>query len=168
VGRAGRARKRTAAIPRAARCAALGVACVLLASGCSGPAGPYRPEGAAVDPCAEKLHDISGRLLLYFAEKQQLPAALDDLPGGSGVSAAVCPVSGGAYVYDREGLRLPGRSGRLIVYDAAPVHGGMRWGVVIGPEGGKGRPLVARVILIPESVVQKALAAERASIKPAE
>jgi len=158
VGRAGRARRRIAAIPRAARCVALGAACVLLATGCSMPAASYRPGGGTVDPCAEKLHDISGRLLLYFAANHRLPVLLDDLPGVGGVSAAVCPVSGRAYVYDREGLQLPGRSGRLIVYDAAPVHGGMRWGIVIGPEGGKGRPLVAKVILIPEPVVQKALA----------
>ena len=144
---------------------ALGAACVLLATGCSVPAGPSRPGGGAVDPCAEKLHDISGRLLLYFEANHRFPVLLDDLPGVSGASAAVCPVSGRAYVYDREGLRLPGRAGRLIVYDAVPVHGGMRWGIVIAPEVGQGQPLVAEVILIPESVVQKALVGREAQYR---
>jgi len=130
------------------------------AAGCQGfeaapPAAP-RPS-VRVDPCAERLHDICGQLLLYYAGNKRLPRTLAELTttGSQHVRPLVCPVSGKPYVYNPDGLRLPGRPGRLVLYDAAASHSGMRWGIFVSdPEGD--RPFTARVILLPQESLSSA------------
>lgn len=108
--------------------------------------------GDALDPCADRLHDLCQELLIYYTKHRELPASLAQLSkaSGSGAAPISCPVSQKAYVYDPEGMAVPNWSGRLIVYDATPVHSGKRWGILTEAFG-PGQPLVLRVLQQPES-----------------
>lgn len=103
------------------------------------------------DPCAQRLHDLSGRLLLYYSQRARLPASLDALPplDPADPTPAVCPVSGLAYVYAPAGVRVPDYPGRLVLYDAQPSHAGMRWGVFVDTATAGGH-LTARVLPVAE------------------
>jgi len=111
---------------------------------------------ANLDPCADRLHDISGRLLLYYSVRRQLPQRLADLSETSRAETLqlTCPVSGKPYVYTPEGLVVSGWPGRLIVHDAQPCHTGLCWGILA--EAAKpGQPLVLRVTRLPETAITK-------------
>ncbi len=131
---------------------ACGMVLAVLAAGCQAPA--VRQPSTVIDPCAERLHDVCGRLLLYCSVNGGLPETLDRLNRvDSGAPLAlVCPVSEKPYVYRREGLSVPGRAGLLVLFDADPVHGGLRWGIFVEP-GAAGGPLAGRVLPVPESAV---------------
>lgn len=134
------------------------VSAVWLASGCvATKPSAGRPKAAddiALDPCAARLHDLSGRLLLYYAANRRLPKRLAALPAPH--SPLVCPVSGKPYIYDPEGLVLPERPGRLVLYDPAPSHLGGRWGITL-IKSAPGAPLTTRVIWVKEAVLRSAL-----------
>ncbi len=126
--------------------------------GCQIPA-PAIPESSSVtEPCADRLHDICCHLLLYHSLSKRLPQTLEGLPAVTGpgeVPPLICPVSGQPYLYRPEGLQLPGGPGRLVLYDAAPAHSGMRWGILIAEPKGDG-PLATRVLLLPDELVRAA------------
>jgi len=132
---------------------ALGLALAAAVCGCRTATPEVRKPSTEIDPCAERLHEVCGCLLLYYATHKGLPENLADLQGVTAgpLPPLVCPVSGKAYIYNRDGLEAPGRPGRLVLYDAAPTHDGMRW-AVSAEVSGTNRPLTARVILMPESV----------------
>lgn len=149
-----------------------GLLLLLLTAACHQPNGPpaernaagSTPAGAAVtntDPCAMRLHDICGPLLMYYAARRELPARLEDLsrvPGFGNVRDFTCPASGRPYIYNRIGLIEPKLKSRVILYDAAPSHANMRWGVsVIEPAGDA--PLITKVIAVPESIFAQGAAA---------
>jgi len=117
---------------------------------------PHRPV-LDTDPCAERLHDVCGYLLSYYAANRKLPDALGDLAAVGMTSPALlsCPTSGKPYTYDPFGPALPGRRGRLVVYDAEPTHAGMRWGIlaVMPPGGGL---ISANVVLVSEKDLEAA------------
>ena len=70
---------------------------------------------------------------------------------GDPAESFTCPVSGGEYVYNPDGLRCKGpRPCWIIIYDAAPSHTGYRWAVVV-PEVGSGQAPVTDVDAFPES-----------------
>ena len=124
----------------------------LLAAGCV--AVPASPPGRRVprDACQDRLHEACGLLLQYYAVKSELPRSLDDLakmPGGDPSFSFTCPVSGKPYAFNSDGLFSPGKPGRILIYDADPVHSGLRWAVLVAPPSGK-EPLVARVIALGE------------------
>lgn len=124
------------------------------------------------DPCAARLHDISGQLLRYYAAYGLLPARLEDLrpfatPGQP--LNLTCPVSGKPYIYSPEGLQAPpappnppdhpnplgdaasNRPRWLIVYDAEPSHKGQRWGILLeAPEAGQAP--TPYVVSLPEAI----------------
>ena len=144
----------------------LALAVTLFFTGCQTSVRNQRELDLATDPCASRLHDICGHLLLYYAVNKRLPQDLDGLRAGIGsadVPPLTCPVSGRDYLYHTAGLRVPGRSGRLVLYDASPAHSGMRWGIVIVGAGGAG-PLSTRVILLPEERIRAAELQEK--LKP--
>ena len=128
-----------------------------LLAGCqmSEPSAPevQRPS-IKTDPCAEQLHDVCGALLLYHSTHKRLPATLEQLQALSAAEALhlTCPQSGQPYIYAPHGLQLPGRSGRLVLYDGQPCHSGMRWGIIVG-NAENGGPLTTRVVLLPEESV---------------
>ena len=105
------------------------------------------------DPCAMRLHDICEPLLLYYVMNHRLPDRLEDLrqlPDSANLELT-CPVSHKKYLYNPVGLLDTESKSRVILYDAAPSHSGMRWAVsIIEPEQENG-PLVTKVIALPES-----------------
>lgn len=111
------------------------------------------PTLSNTDPCAMRLHDLCGALLLYsFEHNGALPARLEELsasPSGEPLAFA-CPVSHRPYVYAEDGIRILDSRKRVIVYDAAPSHAGVRWAVVID-EPQPDKPLVTDVRPFPES-----------------
>lgn len=116
-------------------------------------ASPARgaPENAN-DACADHLHEASGALLLYYGKYRRLPQdprELTRLPGFDDLDLT-CPVSGEPYAYDPNGLPGPKAGTVLILYDATPAHGRMRWAVsAVVPRGTE--PLLADVLAVPEA-----------------
>ncbi|HEY8669150.1 MAG TPA: hypothetical protein VIL86_21045 [Tepidisphaeraceae bacterium] len=115
------------------------------------------------DPCATRLHDISGLLLMYYAYNKQLPKQLTDLRPLADADTPPtplrleCPVSKMAYVYVPAGLQAEGRSKRIIVHDPAPSHDGKRWCIFLTPptaHGGGGAAPSLEVLAIPEPLFQ--------------
>ena len=133
------------------------LALLCLAVGCQAPTGqPSDPDrlNAMLAPCADRLHDLCGQLLLYYSAHKALPQKLADLGGAGSAPPLVCPVSGKPYLYNRDGLEAkgtPGRLGRLIVYDPEPCHSGTGWGIAVEPPQ-PGKPLVFRVVHPPAQV----------------
>ena len=111
------------------------------------------PEQAAItDPCAVRLQDICGTMLLYYAVHRELPEKLEELQSLADVGAPLqfkCPVSGLPYVYIPDGLQSLGRTKRIVLHDATSVHDGNRWCVLCAPiKGGKAPYL--EVIMMPD------------------
>jgi hypothetical protein len=133
------------------------VACAIIAGGCRST--PHKSARASTktldvntDPCAMRLHEISGALLLYFATHRDLPPtieALEKAPGATDAGPLVCPVSNLPYLYLPAGLPAPDRESLIVLADAQPSHAGMRWAVTILPPANG--PLIAKVVPIPES-----------------
>jgi hypothetical protein len=134
-------------------------------AGCTMPsAAPPATVAPAVylDPCAEQLHDVCGLFLLYYSAHDKLPQRLDELAEfGTVTVPMVCPTSHKAYVYDRKGLPvgLPddGGTGVLVLYDPEPTHTGTRFAILVEPPE-HGKPLVARVVQLPEASFAKTAA----------
>jgi hypothetical protein len=104
------------------------------------------------DPCAERLHDICEPLLRYYLENQELPPNLETLRQMKGFASLelTCPVTKRPYLYNPVGVQNAVNKQRILIYDPAPVHAGMRWAVVIvSPEGD--RALVTKVVALAES-----------------
>jgi hypothetical protein len=116
-------------------------------------ANGFSQPSSASDPCALRLHDLVGGLLLYYAQHNELPPNLKtlELPSGELTNDLVCPVSHQPYIYDPRGLPAPDEKSRLIIYDAVPAHGSFRWAVAI-TEPKPGQPLIAEVVAAPESI----------------
>jgi hypothetical protein len=105
------------------------------------------------DACATRLQDsICEALMFYYLKHHQLPDRLEDLrqlPGFANIELT-CPVSKLPYVYNPIGIMTPNNDPRLICYDAAPSHSGMRWAIVmIEPQGSV--PLTLKVVGVPEN-----------------
>lgn len=108
------------------------------------------------DACAAQMHDLCGAFLLYFVDHGELPQSLSELqamPGGGTLPILVCPVSHLPYIYNPSDIYMAQRQAQLILYDAAPSHGGMRWGIIAedAGDGGDGVPTL-KVIALPESM----------------
>jgi hypothetical protein len=111
------------------------------------------------DPCATRLHELSGLLLTYYAINKHLPDRLDELAPLLDVDVdsatdldTTCPASGQPYVYVPSGLQSSSGGERyLVLYDAVPAHGGLRWGIFVAPPHG-GQPPATWVILMSEDV----------------
>jgi len=123
------------------------LAAALALAGCATPTAAELPRpGSADAACAERLHDVCGALLVFYAVNRRLPATFEELQAAAPGPLA-CPLSGETYVYRPEGLAVEGQSGRLILFDASAAHNGARWGIVIVEPKGSG-PLVAQVVLL--------------------
>ena len=137
-----------------AGCLACCVALAMIAAGCQTAAPAARKTGVETDPCADRLHEISGRLLLYYSVTGKMPPTLADMRGvdSDPMPPLACPASGKPYVYNPVGLVVQGRPGRLVIYDPAPSHNGKRWGILAAITAGD-QPLSSRVVLVPEGPV---------------
>ena len=112
-----------------------------------------------LDPCASRLHDICGPLLLYYATNHHLPDSLHELRQVAGFDEVEyrCPVSGLPYVYTSRGMPAPNQpGGRIIIYDAAASHQGLRWAVsIVEPVENPGGALITKVLAVPDSYFSK-------------
>jgi len=136
------------------RCWACWIIAVLIVTGCqtsqTSVPSVQRPSVKVDDPCAQRLHDVCGQLLLYHSIHKRLPNDLAELKNlNSATPPLVCPTSGEFYIYNPRGLRISGQLGRLVLYDAIASHSGMRWGILVGDADSR-KPLQTRVILLPE------------------
>lgn len=121
---------------------------------------------ASKDRCAGRLHDMAGAMLFYYALHKQLPAKLEELRGVADVDQQLdftCSQTGEPYVYNPQGLEFAGRQERLVVYDAKPVHGGSRWGILAARPRGRD-PAAMWVVRLPESIFLQ----YRAALVPAD
>ncbi len=114
-----------------------------------------------VDACADRLHSIEGELIAYYALHRELPRELSELAKYADTGETTdytCPVSHQSYVYVPTGLALNKdvSQGKLVIYDAKPVHdstrGPMRWGILFSEARGR-EPVKTQVIPIPEDVM---------------
>jgi len=102
-----------------------------------------RPPGidAAVksDPCAARLHAISGTMLMYYALHNRLPPKLDDLRALQEADQPLnfaCPASGQRYVYVPTGLVSQDDNRQIILHDPTPEPTGVRWTILMQkPQG---------------------------------
>jgi hypothetical protein len=103
-----------------------------------------------------RLHDVCAPMLLFYGRYQTLPDKIDELAQVPGVEVPelVCPVSGQKYIYNVHGPSGTDAGTRIILYDATPAHAGHRWGIQIR-EPAPGQALVAKVVLVPETLSQK-------------
>jgi hypothetical protein len=141
---------------RIAQAACLTALAVLL-TGCQFETVTPQPKttpDAALDPCASRLHDIAGTLLLYYATNESLPPDLSAVKqaGGEACPPLECPLSGKPYLYSPTGLEIPGLPGRVVLYDATACHEGKKWGLVAN-QIGPGKPLQAQVLLLPANAI---------------
>jgi hypothetical protein len=120
---------------------------------------PVKPQpkttlDATLDPCASRLHDVAGSLLLYYAAHESLPPDLSTIKqaGGEACPPLQCPISGKPYMYSPMGLEIPGLPGRVVLYDATACHEGNKWGLVVN-QMGPGKPLQVQVLLLPASAI---------------
>jgi hypothetical protein len=129
---------------------------MLLTVGCQPtdhPAAPVAGKSAALtelDPCADRLHDICGELLLHYLAHGELPQQLSELRGGK--LPVTCPVTIEPYDYHRDGLPIPGSDRVVLVSDPRPHSPSARWAIVADPPR-PGKPLVARVLKLAETPV---------------
>ena len=125
-----------------------------------GTAQPYPAKLTFSEPCASRLHDICGLLLLYMDRNIQLPGSLDDLRALPGAQALAgdftCPVSGKPYVYNPTGVSGPNISMRAVIYDPEPTHGAFRRAIVVH-EAKPGAAFRADVVSWPETRFPKAV-----------
>jgi hypothetical protein len=89
-----------------------------------------------MEPCAARLQDVEGAMLMYWAVNRHLPEKLDELKEFADVGTELnftCPASGLPYVYAPGGLQSAGRPKRIIMHDATPAHDGKRWCILMAP-----------------------------------
>lgn len=104
------------------------------------------------DPCAMRMHDVCGALLLYYFYNGRLPERLEELNSlpGEGPLQFVCPATNAPYVYNVNGIQIPERKIWIVLHDPSPAHAGMRWAVSMD-EPQVGKALVTKVLPLPES-----------------
>ena len=113
----------------------------------------------ARDRCADHLQDICGIILEYYVDNwEQLPATVEQLQTiavqeNEPSDLFICPVSKLAILTILTGSALPGFNppARLVMCDAAAVHGGHRWGIAITRRWRT--PLICRVVMPPDNMV---------------
>lgn len=114
---------------------------------------PVDPAISSTDPCAMQMHAICGGLLFYYAVRADLPATLEELRDFPGLPEPIdttCPESKLPYLYDPAGIEMIERQAYIVLFDPMPSHAGQRWAIQVEqPEYGK--PLVAKVVALPES-----------------
>jgi hypothetical protein len=106
------------------------------------------------DPCAVRLGNLVGAIFSYMAVNKRLPERLDEVAAYGDADVPIilsCPASGLPYVYNPNGLAAPGKTKRIIVYDASAAHSGNRWAIFMAPSL-PGQAHSLEVLEVPEGV----------------
>lgn len=133
----------------------------VIGGGCESSSAPPPPRAtkAMTDPSAERLHELSGAVLLHYIRHNQLPASLEALHElDASIGDPIDPLYGDPYVYLSPPVDLPGRRGQLLMYapGVARGHRASRWAVLV--EGvGQDASLTTQVVLIPSAEIAKAV-----------
>ncbi len=117
------------------------VVCILLVGlvGCASTSSPPTPQAQPtppaieIDSVADRLHDISGSLLLFYHAQRRLPVSLAELSMGTGLSARqlIDLATGQPFSYNPAGFGDVAGAGRIIVASAQQDDSEFRWCVVI-------------------------------------
>jgi hypothetical protein len=110
---------------------------------------------------AERLHDLSGPLLLYYAIHRRLPETLEDLASVADADRTpefTSPASGKRLVYTPSAVPPPGQDRRLVLYDPTPTGARTYWAILMGyPRGDQ--PAATWVVELPEQALRSYAAA---------
>jgi hypothetical protein len=121
----------------------------------SGDGGMTSPDQLlSTDPCASRLQDIGGTLLLYYSVNRHMPAKLEEIKPLADFDQDLqftCPLSGKPYGYTPTGLAAVGKEKRIVVYDSEPSHNGKRWCVFMPPPR-PGKAMSVEVLEVPEGL----------------
>ena len=120
----------------------------------AGPAEKPQPLEQALksDPCAARLHAISGAMLEYYALHNRLPKTLQDLQSLADLDQPLqftCTESGQPYVYVPAGLQSPDDTRRVILHDPVPDRSGLRWVIMMQKPRGR-QPAAMWVVSLTE------------------
>jgi hypothetical protein len=111
------------------------------------PASP--DELVSGDRCPARLHDIEGALLEYYVDHRALPENLNELHTYAPNLPLTCPDSNLPYAYAPGGLRKPGATKHIIVYDPNRNPDGTRW-CILATDAKPGKPVETEVVQLPE------------------
>jgi hypothetical protein len=108
----------------------------------AGPADKAQPleQTLKSDPCAARLHAISGAMLEYYALHNRLPPTLHDLQSLADLDQPLqftCTESGQPFVYVPAGLQSPDDTRRIILHDPVPDRSGLRWVIMMQKPRGR-------------------------------
>jgi hypothetical protein len=122
------------------------------------PDRPGHPTAAInpVDACSDRLQDLAGSLLFYYAMNKRLPQTLADLTDVDGNAIPPehlsCPVSRKPYIYDPRGTPAGGnKPGLIVLADPEPSHSGLRWAITVEKPRGPSQPLITHLVALPET-----------------
>jgi hypothetical protein len=114
------------------------------------PTAPINP----TDACSDRLQDLAGSLLFYYAVNKRLPQTLTDLKDVDGnvipPEQLTCPVSHKPYIYDPRGIPAGDKPGVIVLADPEPSHSGLRWAITVEKPRGPGQPLITHLVAVPE------------------
>jgi hypothetical protein len=116
------------------------------------PTAPINP----TDACSDRLQDLAGSLLFYYAVNKRLPQTITDLKDVDGnvilPEQLTCPVSHKPYVYDPRGIPAGGdKPGVIVLADPEPSHSGLRWAITVQKPPSPGQPLITHLVAVPET-----------------
>jgi hypothetical protein len=120
------------------------------------------------DPCAARLHAISGAMLEYFALHNRLPVALEELEPLADLDQPLnfaCPDSGQPYVYVPAGLQAPDDAKRIVLHDPTPNRMGLRWVILMQKPRGR-QPAAMWVVSLTEPLFRAYTPAPAAETRP--
>jgi hypothetical protein len=122
------------------------------------PDRPGHPTAAInpVDACSDRLQDLAGSLLFYYAINKRLPPNLNDLQDVNGEAIPTehltCPVSHKPYIYDLRGIPAGnGKPGLIVLADPEPSHSGLRWAITVEKPKNPTQPLITHLVAVPET-----------------
>lgn len=137
--------------------------------GTGGPGGSRKiqplDETLKSDPCAARLHAISGAMLEYFALNSRLPGTLDELRSLGDLDQPLsfeCPETGKSYEYVPGGLQSPDDARQIILVDSTPHSRGVRWAILMQQARGR-QPAAMWVVMLSEPVFRGYVPAPRKS-----
>ena len=109
----------------------------------------------AVDPTAEHLHDLAGRLLLFRLKTGRMPETLAELDIAQPTDSAsgIDPANGTKLIYMPNGPRPAKVPGRLVVVQSSAQPTG-RWCLIFRDSSADGQ-FVTLVQRVPESVFRQ-------------
>ena len=127
--------------------------------------GRYPSAGGIDQPSADRLHEISRSMLMYYAKHRVLPPSLGALKTvDPSLPPLIDPVTNRGYVYLEHPRKMAGRPGWLMLHVPA-AEAGMSW-VILGDEADKEHNLATQVVLIPTSEVTATIRAPQPPTEP--